>query len=214
MMNTRPSPDSRQRAIPRLSSGDAAAAVLAACSDMPLHPERAAAPDGPSMLLNPLCAGSGGTTHSFATITTAQQWHASGNPHRVTGPQEIRTGGSLRLRPGVLVCFDPRTYVYATMGGHLSVDGDDTAQVVLTATDPAQGWIGIMLHGTPSATSFIEHARIEYVDWTAVFATDNHTVVLDSIHIRQSNRPCSSFRRSRASSTRGSIPPPPPTCRP
>ena len=183
----RPSPRGRSRALP---AALLAVAVLAACSDLPLQPERAAVPDGPSMLLNPLCAGSGGTTHAAAVITTAEQWYASGNPHRVTGSQDIGTGGSLRLRPGVLVCFSPGTFLFAWGGGHLSVDGADTALVVLTAADPAQGWGGIELFDPPAATSFIDHARIElvHVDYPAVYATTNHTVVLDSVHIRQSGR--------------------------
>jgi hypothetical protein len=166
-------------------------ALAAACTgDAPLDPERPARPDRPSLLVNPLCTGSGGTTHGYATITTTVSWWPAGNPHRVTGSQIIDSGGSLRLRPGVLVCFDPYTGIQADNGGQLAVDGDDTARVVLTAADPAHGWSGINLQGTPAATSFIGHARVEHVNvsYVAVTAYDPHTVVLDSVTIRQSGR--------------------------
>lgn len=166
-------------------------ATLAACTgDTPLQPDRAATPGAPSMLLNPLCAGSGGTTHASATLTSAEHWYASGNPHRVTGSQVISTGGSLRIHPGVLVCFSPGTELWAKDGGHVAVDGADTAQVVLTATDPAFGWYGIYLQGTPGATSFVAHARVELVNVgaAAVTSTQRHEVVLDHVVIRQTGR--------------------------
>jgi hypothetical protein len=186
----RPSMPRVRRSIPLLAAL-LAAAVLAACTrEMPLQPEHAAVPGAPSMLVNPLCTGSGGTTHTWNTITTTEHWYASGNPHRVTGWQYVAAGGQLRIHPGVLVCLDPVVQVYAYDGGHVSVDGDDTAQVVLTASDPAQGWGGFYLIGTPGATSFIGHTRIEMVaaGAVAVQAHQDHEVVLDHVVIRQSGR--------------------------
>lgn len=164
-----------------------AAGALAACGrDLPT--ERAAAPAAPSQLLNPLCTAGGGTTHAAATITTQQYWERTGNPHHVTGKQVISTGGGIRVRQGTVVCFDYGTGVETRYGGHWAVDGRDTAIVVLTATDPALGWDGVRLFDTPSATSFMAHALVEYVDHghVAVRAEQDHVLVLDSIRIRQS----------------------------
>lgn len=164
------------------------AAGLAACAGDGTLPPEARAPERAALLLNPLCAGSGGTTHAAATVTTTQNWWPSGNPHRVTGTQTVSTGGELRLRPGVLACFDYGTGIVAASGGQLAVDGDDTARIVLTASDLATGWGGITLSDLPAASSFIGHARIEYVSLhsVAVTAEDDHLVVLDSTVIRQS----------------------------
>jgi hypothetical protein len=182
-------PTSHARRSTPLLAALLAAALLAACTrDMPLQPEHAAVPGAPSMLLNPLCAGSGGTTHYGSTISTTEHWYASGNPHRVSNWLHIAAGGNLRIHPGVLVCFDAFTSIDAYNGGLLGVDGDDTAQVVLTATDPAQGWGGIQLTGTPGATSFVGHTRIEMVRVgnAAVSAYDSHEVLLAHVVIRQS----------------------------
>jgi hypothetical protein len=167
------------------------AAALAACTgDTPLQPDRAAAPEGPSLLVNPLCAGSGGTTHSWVTVSTTQQWYASGNPHRVTGQLAVTAGGNLRMHPGVLVCFDANGGISAYNGGRVGIEGADTARVVLTAADPAQGWYGIALTGTPSATSTIGYARVEMVGVysVAVYSDEAHDVVVDNTVIRQSGR--------------------------
>lgn len=188
--HTSPSARPRGRGIATSLAVLLAAALLAGCTrDGPTGPERAR-PDRPSLLVNPLCTGGGGTTHSGAAITSVVNWWPSGNPHRVTGTQYVQAGGTLRLRPGVLVCFEPFTGIQADSGGRVAVEGHDTAQAVLTAADPAHGWWGIGLYGTPSATSTIGHARLEMVNvWTvAVSAVDAHTVVLSNVTIRQSGR--------------------------
>lgn len=182
----RPPPRRRSLALPAMLL----TAALAACTgDAPLQPERAT-PGGPSLLVNPLCAGSGGTTHSWVTLTSTQQWYASGNPHRVSGTLNVASGGNLRMHPGVLVCFDGYAGISAYGGGRVGIEGADTARVVLTAADPAQGWNGIALTGTPSATSTIGYARVEMVGVysVAVYSGEAHDVVVDQTVIRQSGR--------------------------
>ncbi|HYR11097.1 MAG TPA: right-handed parallel beta-helix repeat-containing protein [Longimicrobium sp.] len=169
----------------------AGAGVLAACSDQPVAPgaRRAEPGGGPSRALynNPLCQVPAGQTHPADTITTTEQWYPSGNPHWVTGDIRVENGAQLRIHAGAVVCFDQFVQVVADAGAHLAVDGDDTARVVLTALHPDHGWDGVSLYGTPAAASFARHAVIEYArGGAAVFATDHHTVVLDSVHIRQS----------------------------
>jgi hypothetical protein len=67
------------------------------------------------------------------------------------------------------------------------VRGVGTAPVVLTAYDPAQGWAGVELQGTPTNPSLFIHARVEYValNSTAVVSS-GHRVNLDTTVIRQS----------------------------
>ena len=165
-------------------------AALAACTgDTPLQPERAT-PRGPSLLVNPLCAGSGGTTHNWVTVTSTQHWYASGNPHRVSGLLYVAAGGNLRMHPGVLVCFGAGARIQAYDGGRVGIEGADTARVVLTAADPALGWAGILLSETPSATSTIGYARVEMVgvNNTAVTTIDAHDVIVNQTVIRQSGQ--------------------------
>ncbi|HST60297.1 MAG TPA: right-handed parallel beta-helix repeat-containing protein, partial [Longimicrobium sp.] len=183
----RPTSRRRSLALPAMLL----AAALAACTgDTPLQPERAATPDGPSLLVNPLCSGSGGTTHNWITVSTTQNWYASGNPHRVNGTLYVASGGNLRMHPGVLVCFDAYSSIYAYDGGRVGIEGADTARVVLTATDPALGWGGIGLTGTPSATSTVGYARVEMVGVynVGIYTTDAHDVVVGNTVIRQSGR--------------------------
>ena len=64
-MTTRTNPRLRLAAGVLLS----ASAVLAAC-DAPTDPAARAVPGGPSLLVTPACAGTGGTTHAGPFINT------------------------------------------------------------------------------------------------------------------------------------------------
>lgn len=188
----------------------AAAGVLGGC-DLPAHPKdgRVGPADAPSRLLNPLCGGTGGTAHPGGTITASQTWAPAGNPHRVTGGILVSAGATLALAPGALVCFDPYTSIQAQNGGRLNASGLATAEIVLTATDPALGWNGLELSGAPDYRSWLTHVRIEHVSVAAaaVKAWDSHLVVIDSAVIRQSGQaavlrsPGSRIVRSRVDTT-------------
>lgn len=167
------------------------AVVLAACGrDLPLQPDEARTPDGPSLLLTPACAGFAGQTHPAGTITTAVTWTRANSPHRVTGNIAIQAGGRLTVAVGAVVCFDPGTRISAEGGGRFVAVGRDTAQILLTARDPVPGWEGLHFSGLPSTYSQLKNVRIEHVArlHTAVTSMEYHPVVLDSVVIRQSGQ--------------------------
>ena len=200
------------RGMPRwIRAGVLAGAFIAtaACGrDGPLDPGgRALPPDAPARLLNPLCAGTGGTTHAGGSITTAVTWAASGNPHRVTATVTVSTGGTLTLQPGVIVCFEPQTGLQS-YGGQLVAQGTAANRIVLTARDPALGWNGVSLNQEPSSPSLLKHATIEYTTRTSAGVYSYlHPVDIDSTIIRQSGHGVtlwgrgSSFSRSRVDTT-------------
>ena len=198
------------RAVLRVLVAAALVAALAACdANAPLNANggRALPPDGPSQLLNPLCAGTGGTTHHYETIATAVTWPASGNPHHVTGTVTLNTGGQLTLQPGVIVCFQPQMGLQS-YGGRLVAQGTPATRIVLTASDPAVGWNGVSLNQEPSSRSLLKHVTIEYTArGSAGVYSYLHPVDIDSTIIRQSGRGVtlwgrgSSFSRSRVDTT-------------
>jgi hypothetical protein len=170
--------------------------LSAACGrDGPLGTEAARPPDGPSRLLNPLCTSSG-TSHPADSISTSVTWSASGNPHQVTGTVALLPGGTLTIQPGAVVCFPPGTGVQST-GGRLVAKGLGTAPIVFTAYDPAQGWAGVDLQGTPGNPSQLIHARVEYVALNSVaVASAGHRVFIDTSVVRQSGAAVSLWGRS------------------
>ncbi|HST61968.1 MAG TPA: hypothetical protein VLK84_24925, partial [Longimicrobium sp.] len=186
----------------------AGAAVLGAC-DAPTDPGGAAVAGGPSLLVTPACAGTGGQVRPSQTIRTAQVWTRASGPHRVTGEIYVDAGGRLSIAPGAVVCFEPGAGLLARNGGRLYARGRDTAQVVLTARDAALGWNGIHVSGTPAAASYLTNVRIEHVavGSVAVHATEQHPVYLDSAVIRQTGQavrlhaPGSRIARSRVDTT-------------
>jgi hypothetical protein len=178
----------------------------AACGrDQPLASGHGrAAPGGPSATLSPACdPGLGGVTH-VDSVTAAETWSRTGNPHRVDQTLHVEGAGVLTLAPGVLVCFGSAGALDATNGGRLVADGLDTARIVLTATDPANGWGGVHLRGTPASASSLKHARIEYTLSAYALSThDYHAATIDSAVMRQNERGLylwgrgTSLRRSR-----------------
>jgi hypothetical protein len=164
-----------------------ATAVLAAC-DAPTDPaERAAAAGGPSLLITPACAGTGGQTHS-TDVTTAQTWTRANSPHRVTGHLAVEGGAQLTIAPGAVVCFEPGTGLHVRGGSRLWARGRDTAQIVFTARDPARGWHGINLSDSPAGPTYLTNVRLEYVnvDARAISTGHTHAAYVDSAVIRQS----------------------------
>lgn len=161
----------------------------------PLATDAARPPAGPSRLLNPLCTGAG-TPHPADSISTAVTWPASGNPHQVTGTVALLPGGALTLQAGAVVCFSAGTGVQST-GGRLLARGLGTAAVVLTATDPAQGWAGVDLQGSATNPSLLVHSRVEYVSLNSVaVASVGHRVHIDTSVVRQSGAAVSLWGRS------------------
>jgi hypothetical protein len=165
--------------------------LLAACgSEPPMAPGGGrTAPSAPLATLNPACdPGLGGQTH-VDSVTSAQTWSRTGNPHHVDQPIHVEGSGVLTLAPGVLVCFGSAGSLEAANGGRLVADGLDTARIVLTATDPANGWGGVHLRGTPAYASSLKNARIEYTRGDYALSTyDPHAINIDSVTVRQNER--------------------------
>jgi hypothetical protein len=176
---------SRNRAGRGLAAAGLICLLTACGGDGPTEAERGAHPAGPALLVNPLCSPYG-SVHPADTITTAVTWLASAGPHFVVGTVTIAPAGKLTVEEGAVVCFAAGTGLHST-GGRLVARGLPTAPIVLTAYDPAQGWNGVDLQGSPSVTSYIEHSRVEYValNSTAI-ASDEHRVQIDSTVVRRS----------------------------
>ncbi|HYR09137.1 MAG TPA: hypothetical protein VEQ60_15245 [Longimicrobium sp.] len=176
---------SRSRAVRGLSVAGIICLLSACGRDGPTEAGPLAHPAAPSLLVNPLCS-TYNTLHQSDTITTPVTWTLSGSPHRVTGTVTIEPAGRLTIEEGAIVCFLPGAGLHST-GGRLVSRGLATAPVVLTAYDPAQGWNGVNLEGSPSVTSYITHSRVEYValNYTAI-ASDDHRLQIDSTVVRQS----------------------------
>jgi hypothetical protein len=174
----------RVAAVALLATG----AALEACGrDQPLAPgSQRAAPDGPSRSINPACdPGLGGVTHADSVLTP-ETWSRGGNPHRVDQFINIEGAGVLTLGPGVRVCFGIQGALLATNGGRIVADGLDTARIVLTATDPVDGWRGVHAGGTPASPSTLKHVLVEYTrDAFALSTHDSHPVYVDSTVFRQ-----------------------------
>ncbi|HEX5872933.1 MAG TPA: hypothetical protein VFY65_21020, partial [Longimicrobium sp.] len=161
-------------------------AALAACEHgQPLEPDRAA-PDRPSLALNPACAPwLGGQTHTDSILVNTT-WTPAGNPHRVDQLIHIEGTAWLKLDPGTLVCFGDGGGLRADNGGRVRVLGSAAAPVVLTAADLGDGWLGVHLAGTPAATSAVDHVRLEHTRGAFAFATyGDHTASIDSSVFRQ-----------------------------
>lgn len=180
--------------------------VLGAC-DGPTEPAESAVAGGPSLLVTPACAGTGGQMHTQEIIDTVQTWNRANSPHRVSGLVQVVAGGRLTILPGVVVCFENYAGIMAWNGGQVVARGRDTAKIVFTARDPAVGWIGLDFrdNGTSSLTNvLVEHVVIGR---SAVDASQQHALTVDSAVIRKSGRgiaflsPNARISRSRVDST-------------
>ncbi len=178
----------RWTSLPRLvAAAFAGTAVLAACDAPTASGGAAAAAGGPSMLITPACAGTGGQTHSTHVITP-QTWTRANSPHRVTGVISVMAGAQLTIAPGAVVCFEPDAGLQVYDGARLWARGRDTARIVFTARDPARGWGGIALFGAPAGPSYLTNALLEYgrLEGYAITTSQQHAAYVDSSVIRQS----------------------------
>jgi hypothetical protein len=177
----------RGRLARRVLAVSLLAAALAGCTDQPVEPgDTRAAPAGPSLTLNAACdTALGGQVHT-APIITSETWSRANNPHRVNALLNVAGSAVLTIAPGVLVCFGTDGGLYAHTGGRLVVNGLDTARIVLTAVDPANGWWGVHMAGSPGSPSSLWHVRLEHTDSVAALSThDGHAVQIDSSVFRQ-----------------------------
>jgi hypothetical protein len=191
-----------------------AVVALSACdSGQPTAPDRAV-PERPSLALNPACdPGLGGQAHTDSILVNTT-WTPAGNPHRVDQLIHIEGTAWLKLDPGTLVCFGSGGGLRADNGGRVRLLGSAAAPVVLTATDPANGWLGVHLSGIPAAGSIIDHLRLEHTRGTFAFASyDAHTASIDSSLFRQNEMGVylwgwySQMRRSRVDTVTSSVEP-------
>ncbi len=168
------------------------AGMLGACADVPTGAgEQASARAGePSLLIAPACA-SPRTTHDFQGIYAPTTWTRAGSPHYVADDIYVDYGGRLTIQPGAVVCFAPQANIYVSNAGRFSARGRDTAQIVLTAREPALGWRGLSFYGANGVgASYLTNVRVEHVavDAVAITANDAHPVIVDSAVIRRSGR--------------------------
>ncbi|HEU4884149.1 MAG TPA: right-handed parallel beta-helix repeat-containing protein [Longimicrobium sp.] len=187
------------------------AAAVAACDRAPTEPgERLARPGGVSMTVTPACAGGGGTAHAGDSITTAVAWGAGGNPHQVSQTVVVDAGGQLVIYPGAVICFQGGTGIRARNGGRVHARGSNTATILMTAYDPANGWSGVELRDNPPVwNSYLTNVVMEHVasGSTAVTSLDQHPVLIDSAVVRQTGQalrllaPFSRVSRSRVDTT-------------
>lgn len=141
----------------------------------------------------------GGTLTGPLFVRVGLPWHVEGTIAVGAG------GGTLRGEAGSLIVMEPRAGIHVHSGGRVNLRGTKLNPVVVTADDPALGWDGILLEGTPTAESYITNTRVENVrlDSTAVVARPGHKVVIDSAVFRRNGRAVSLLSAgSRLSRTR------------
>ena len=86
-------------------------------------------------------------------------WLAVNSPYEVTGDITIPSGEVLTIEPGVEVEFQGRYRIY--VDGQIIANGTQSDSIIFTAANPAEGWAGIRLDGTPDISQF-SYCRFEY----------------------------------------------------
>jgi hypothetical protein len=164
----------------------ATGAALNACERGEFVGPGLAAPERPSLALNPACdPGLGGQAHTDSVLA-AETWSRAANPHRVNQVIYVHGAGVLTLQPGVLVCFGSSAALAAVSGGRLVADGLDTARIVLTAADADSGWWGVHMQGSPATGSSLRNVRLEHTRTVYSLSTnDDHAASIDSVVFRQ-----------------------------
>lgn len=122
----------------------------------------------------------GGTLRAPLTVRSGLPWH-------VKEVVVVDSGGVLSAEAATGMALDSLASIYTVSGGRVQLRGTQTDPVVLTADDPARGWRGIYLFGTPAARSYVTNARVEHVAYDAigVWAEPGHPVYVDSAVFRQ-----------------------------
>ncbi|HEU0012812.1 MAG TPA: right-handed parallel beta-helix repeat-containing protein [Longimicrobium sp.] len=125
----------------------------------------------------------GGVLHHPLTVRAGLPW-------RVTAELVIGAGGELLAEPGSAMVMDSAGAITALADARLRLRGTAASPVVLTAADPAVGWLGILLASIPSAPSYITSARVEHVaaDRPAVNDAGWHPVRIDSVVFRRTGQ--------------------------
>ncbi|HEX5869729.1 MAG TPA: right-handed parallel beta-helix repeat-containing protein, partial [Longimicrobium sp.] len=116
----------------------------------------------------------GGILQQFAYPSQALPW-------RVTDTITVQNIGILAPKPGATLVFDSAISVLAQNGGRVVARGTLAAPVLFTGAD----WYGIELSGVPTLPSYLTNVRIEHVASMAVWARNDHSVIVDSSVIRQ-----------------------------
>jgi hypothetical protein len=121
----------------------------------------------------------------------------------------VDSAASIVAQPGASIRFGPNGGLRLTNGGRLWSRGTAASPVLLAAANPVRGWDGLEFGGLVASTSYVTNTRIEHVrvDGTAVYASGNHRVLVDSSVIRMSGSavvllsPNSRLMRSRVDTT-------------
>jgi hypothetical protein len=107
-------------------------------------------------------------------------------PWLVTEDITVTGWGGLNALPGATLIFDQYVGVTARDGGRIVARGTPAAPVLFTGVNTQYGWYGLRFYGSPSVPSYLTNVRVEYARITpAVWAFDNHTVIIDSAVFRQ-----------------------------
>jgi hypothetical protein len=142
----------------------------------------------------------GGPTYHSENITADSTWHASGNPHIVTGPIGVGNGdgvhtATLTIEPGCIVRFAPGVDAGLgcgwTASGSIVAVGTPTLPIVFTsnAVSSQRGdWRGLSFFEGTMATAHFSYCTIEYsgydggaglyVAWGAAVRMDHSTIRL------------------------------------
>lgn len=114
-----------------------------------------------------------------------------------------RLDGDLRVGSGAVLQVEPGTHFVSANGGwpnllfqnggRLDAQGTAADPVVFTALPGARPWEGLRFTGSPSDTSYLINAIVEYgqvavghANSAAIIAEDQHPLAIDSTLIRQS----------------------------
>jgi Right handed beta helix region/Secretion system C-terminal sorting domain len=94
-------------------------------------------------------------------------WIASGSPYLVQGSIQIADGSTLTIEPGVMVNFQGH-YKFVVYGRLLAI-GNETNNIVITASNTSTGWYGLRFRSTSTTndSSILEYCTLSYGKITA-----------------------------------------------
>ncbi len=98
-------------------------------------------------------------------------WTLSNSPYLVTADITIPAGQTLYIEAGVIVNF--QGHYRFIVNGKIVANGTDSNRIYFTTDNPATGWGGIRLDGTPDISEF-HYCTLEYGKTYAVAYPNNH----------------------------------------
>jgi hypothetical protein len=152
----------------------------------------------------------GGPTYHSDNITSDETWHASGNPHIVTGAIGVGNGdggrATLTIEPGCIVKFEADADAGIGCGwvaaGSIVAVGTPTLPILFTsnATVPRRGdWRGLSFFDGTMTTAHFSYCTIEYTGYdagAALYVAWGAVVRMDHCTIRQGAGPGISYEHA------------------